>query len=220
MRKVSYGSAPLGNTAYLTTDVLKDQLAVGSISHFQVLTVTRTGSTGNSAKVNVNYQLSGPGAGHVITDTVPMIRKNRRWWLADTAVATNVSLSRAQQRASFAGSVFPTGSVLLFPGALPIKFDTPDLQIDTGRSSVEFSATDNAGLVVEASTAGIGAARAAVGSALTACLAATSTDVFCPVPGYESTTVRAVPASLHGTLAAKATDELAITVSPVRAGSC
>jgi hypothetical protein len=216
-RALSYGPVPPGNTSYLTADVLKDQLAVGAISHVQVLTVARTGTAGDSAKVNVSYQLSGPGTGHVVTDTVPMIRKNRRWWLADTAVTTKVSLSRAQQRATFAGAAFPTGSVLLFPGALPIKFDTANLELGAG-SSVQFTGGNNAGLLVEASAAGIGAARASVGAALTACLADTSTDVFCPVPGLGSTTVRAVPASLHGTLANKATDGLAVTVSPAPTG--
>jgi hypothetical protein len=217
-RALSYGPVPPGNTAYLTTDVLKDQLAVGAISHVQVLSVARTGSTGDSAKVNVSYQLSGSGTGHVVTDTVPMIRKNRRWWLADTAVTTKVSLSRAQQRATFAGAAVPTGSVLLFPGALPIKFDTANLELGGTGSSVQFAGGNNTGLLVEASAAGIGAARASVGAALTSCLAATSADVFCPVPGLGSTTVRAVPASLHGTLAAKATDGLAVTVSPAPSG--
>jgi hypothetical protein len=215
---LSYGPVPAGNTAYLTTDVLKDQLAVGAITHVQVLSVARTGSAGNSAKVNVSYQLSGSAGSHVVADTVPMIRKDRRWWLAGTAIATNVSLSRAQQRATFAGAKFPSGSVLLFPGALPIAFDTANLEIGVAHSTVGFADSDNSDLAVEASAVGIGAARAAVVTALTACLAATSTDVFCPVPGNGSNTVRAVPASLHGTLADKATDGLAVTVSPAATG--
>jgi hypothetical protein len=217
-RALSYGPVPPGNTDYLTTDVLKDQLAAGAISHVQVLSVTRTGSAGNSAKVNVSYQLAGPGVGRVVTDTVPMIQKDHRWWLAGTAVATKVSLSRAQQRATFAGAAFPTGSVLLFPGALPISFDTPNLEVGSSHSTIGFTGGDNSDLGVEASAAGIGAARAAVGAALIACLAAASTDVFCPVPGNGSSSVRAVPASLHGTLAEKATDGLAVTVSPAPTG--
>ena len=215
-RALSYGPVPAGDTSFLTAEVLKDQLAAGTITGFQVLTVTKTG--GDAATVNVSYQLSGPGDAHMVTDTVPMIRKDRHWWLADTAVSTKVGLTRAAQRATFAGAALPTGPVLLFPGALPIAFDTPNLELGDARSSVTFTAPDNTGLTVEASAAGIAAARTAVASALTSCLADTSATVFCPVPGNGSSTLRAVPGTLRGTLPSGASDGLAVTVSPDPAG--
>jgi hypothetical protein len=215
-RALSYGPVPAGDTSFLTADVLKDQLAVGAISDFQVLTVNK--SSADAAKVNVSYQLSGPGESHVVTDTVPVIRKDRHWWLAASAVSTRVGLARAGQRAMFAGTSFPAGSVLLFPGALPITFDTGNLELGASHANVQFATADNTNLAVEASATGIGAARAAVGTALTSCLAESSANVFCPVPGNGSSTVRAVPNTLRGTLATGATDGLAVSVSPSAAG--
>jgi hypothetical protein len=213
-RALSYGPVPAGDHGFLTEDVLKAQLAIAAIENVQVLSVTRSGTT---AKVNVSYQLRAngiPGSSQLVTDAVPMIRKDRHWWLAASAVSTKVGLAQAGQRATFAGTTFPSGEVLMFPGALPIKFDTANLQLGNADSTVRFSDADNSGLTVEASGAGIGAARAALGVALTACLAGTSTDPFCPVPGNGSSVLRAVPGSLRGILAAKATDGLTVTVTP------
>ncbi len=215
-RALSYGPVPAGDRSFLTADVLKYQLAAGAISDVQVVSVTKTGGTSSTAAtVNLSYRLRGPGnASRVATDTVPMIRKGRHWWLAASAVSTKIGLAQAGKRATLAGAAFPTGSVLLFPGVLPITFDTPNLALANPDATVQFSPGNQAALAVAPSAAGITAARAAVGVALQACLAATSTNVFCPVPGNGTSAVRAVPGSLHGTLADGALDGLEVSVSP------
>jgi hypothetical protein len=216
-RALSYGSVPAGNRAFLTADTLADQLELGRIDDVDVLSVVRDGA--NASTVNLSYRLRAPDdESRVITDAVPMEHVGRHWRLTQSAVSTRVALAQAQRRVTFAGTAVPTGVVLLFPGALPIKFDTPNLELGPANSSVQFSPSDNTGLVVEASPAGITAARALVVAGLRACLAATSTDPFCPVPGNGSDTgsgsVRAVPGSLRGTVGADVANSLAVTVSP------
>jgi hypothetical protein len=211
-RALSYGPVPAGDRSYLTAEVLRDQLDAGAIGSVQVLSVARTGQT---ARVNVSYQLRGPTGSHVVTDAVPMIEKDRHWWLSESAVSTKVGLAQATQRAAFAGTAFPAGSVLLFPGALPITFDTPNLQLGAPDSTVQFTTSHNTALSVEASAAGIAAARSMVSTSFAACLAGTSASAFCPVPTINGTAaVRAVPGSLRGTVSPTATDGLAVTVTP------
>jgi len=213
-RALSYGPVPSDDRRYLTADVLRAQLAVASIRAPQVISVARTPGNANAATVNLSYRLTPrDGDGRIVTDVVPMIRKNRHWWLAESAVLTRVGLAQARDRASFAGTAFPSAPVLLFPGAMPITFDTPNLELSGVDSTVLFSVADDSSIGVEASAAGIGAARAAVGTALQACLSGTSTDPFCPSPGNGSNVIRAVPGTLRGTVAAGAADGLTVTVS-------
>jgi hypothetical protein len=212
-RALSYGPVPAGDRRYLSAEVLKAQLAAGAISAPQVISIAKTPGHPDSSTVNLSYRLTTPdGASRTVTDVVPMIRKDRHWWLAASAVTTRVGLQQATQRATFAGTALPDQAVLLFPGALPITFDTPNLELSGIESTVQFNVSDNSRVGVEASPAGITAARSSVGTALAACLGASSTDVFCPAPGNGSSTVRAVPGSLRGTLAPKATDGLTVTV--------
>jgi hypothetical protein len=212
-RALSYGSVPAGNRAFLTAEVLADQLALGRIDNVDVLSVVRDGA--DATTVNLSYRLLAPDdESRVITDAIPMVHVGRHWRLTQSAVSTRVALAQAQRRVAFAGTSVPAGAVLLFPGALPIKFDTANLELGPANSSVQFSTSDNTGLVVEASPAGISAARAVVVTALRACLAATSTDPFCPVPGGGTGSQRAVPGSLRGTVGADVANSLAVTVSP------
>jgi hypothetical protein len=212
-RALSYGSVPTGDRAFLTSDVLADQLAIGRIDNVEVLSLNSLGH--DAATVNISYRLrAADDESRAVTDAIPMIRTGRHWRLAKAAVSTRVALAQAQRRVTFAGTSVPAGAVLLFPGALPIRFDTANLELGLANSTVQFSAPDNTGLVVEASPAGITAARSVVVTALQACLAATSTDPFCPVPGNGSTAQRAVPGSLRGTVGADVANSLAVTVSP------
>ncbi len=139
---LSYGPLPAGDHAYLTAEVLKAQLAVGAITDIHVLSVTtadRDAGGSATASVNLSYTIRGPAsAPHIATDTVPMIRSGRHWWLAATAVSTKVGLAQAAKRATFAGTAFPSTAVLLFPGALPISFDTPNLELANPNASVHF----------------------------------------------------------------------------------
>lgn len=216
-RALSYGSVPAGNRAFLTAQTLTDQLELGRIDDVAVMSVVRDGA--KASTVNLSYRLRAPDdESRVITDAIPMVQVGRHWRLTQSAVSTRVALAQAQRRVSFAGTAVPAGAVLLFPGALPIKFDTPNLELGQANSSVQFSTSDNTGLVVEASSAGVTAARTLAVAGLRACLAATSTDPFCPVPGSGSGSgsgsIRAVPGSLRGTVAADVADSLAVTVSP------
>jgi hypothetical protein len=215
-RALSYGPVPAGDQSFLTDDVLRQQLKAGAIMNVQVLSVTLGKST---AQVNVNYQLRvAAGQLRLVTDTVPMVKVGRHWWLAHSAATTKVSLAMAGYRAAFAGTAIPTDSVVLFPGALPITFDTDTLQLAPTNTIVEFSSSENTSLGVEPSAAGIVAARAAVGLALTSCLAPASTDTLCPVPTSSDGSLRVVPGTLHGSLAPAAADRLEVTVTTASDG--
>jgi hypothetical protein len=87
--------------------------------------------------------------------------------------------------------------VPMFPGAVPISYDSPDLELAAASRVVRFA--DSGVLSVEAavSTAGRAAIAAGVRVALTACLAGRSVvQALCPTPDA----VAGVPGSLRGRL--------------------
>ena len=108
-----------------------------------------------------------------------------------------MTLSQAENRATFAGAALPTVQQVLFPGALPVTFDTRSLQLTADSGVIRFAGADSLDLAVEVSASGTSQIDAAVNRALAACVAATVATALCPVP---STTARAVPGTLRGTL--------------------
>lgn len=199
---LGYGDVPAGDRSYLTADVLRAQLANGSIHAIQT-------SRAAGGRVDVSYQLGG----RTIDDVVGVVKRDGRWRLAASAVRTSVSLADAEQRAEFAGAAVPTDQPLLFPGALPIRFDTPSLELAPG-AVVAFSGSTTTSLPVAVSAAGQNAVEAATKAALTACVASATPAALCPVP--VATGIRAVPASLHGTIVG--TPTIRATVAPEATG--
>ena len=118
------------------------------------------------------------------------------WRLAQTAATTQLRLLVAAQRATILGASIPDGAVLIFPGAVPIRFDTPYLSLSTATNSVALSAHPDTDLAVQVTAAGRSAAGAAVRTALSGCLdGRRPPDPRCPLPDS-----RAVPGSLRATV--------------------
>ena len=184
---LGYGDVPSGNRAYLTDEVLKAQLAIAPITSLR--TAPEVGG-----RVMIDYSIGGTK----ISDAVPMIKRDGRWRLVATAVRSSLTLSAASQRATFAGTAVPSGPSLLFPGSLPIRFDTPDLTV-SGTAVARFSSgTAVNHLTVAVSPSGRNAVSAALVTALNKCVAPSGRSPLCPGPSALG--VRSVPASLRGTI--------------------
>lgn len=189
---LGYGTIPTGSRDLLTGAVLAAQNATGPIED---VTVARVRRSGNTATVDVTYTVglhSGPVA---MADSVPVVADGHAWRLAHSAVPESVSPGDGSQLASLAGAAVPDGDFLMFPGALPITYDTPELAASPNASVVHF----DGGGVIEAdaivTAAGRAALTPAVDAAVRACLAGASpTQALCPLPNE----LAGVPGSLRG----------------------
>jgi hypothetical protein len=105
-----------------------------------------------------------------------------------------VRVVQAEDRFTFGGSRVPVGPTLLFPGALPLHFDTPYLRVDPTTSAVQFGEDDTIDLRVELTDPARMALTAALGKTITACVAGRRTaPSTCPLPSSDI-----VPGSLTG----------------------
>jgi hypothetical protein len=92
-----------------------------------------------------------------------------------------------------AGAVLPAGRPLVFPGAVPIAFDAPALQLAAGRI-VRFDQSKRPALEVAVTSVGQKMVSEAVAAALRNCLGTADPDLLCPMP----TGGRAVPGTVRG----------------------
>jgi hypothetical protein len=207
---LGYGELPAGQRTLLTSSVLRQQQRVAAIRDVEVLAVDRDG---DSARVSVRYVLGfRSGAMHVL-DTVPVRKSGDSWRLTAVAVPVRLHLAAAQ-RASLAGGAVPTRTTLLFPGALPLRFDSGYLQLASGSRYLGFNSPTNTTLQVQVSPAGRQAVQAALSSALDSCFAGSGNPAStCPLPS-----ARYVPGSLKGTVGNVSTDRLSVRVGKGPAG--
>jgi hypothetical protein len=205
---LAFGDVPTGPHRLLTSTVLREQQQIAPMRHFAVESTSRNGS---KASVTVRYTLAFPGDDEPVTSTVPVVQKDGDWRLTQAAIPTQLSVTKAAQRATILGTQVPEDTALLFPGAVPIRFDTPYLQLDPTQDSVAFGANPTTLVDVMASREGEKQAVSAVSAVLKACLAGHG-DVRCPQPSE-----RFVPGSLRGTVAAPL-DRLAVSVESGAAG--
>jgi hypothetical protein len=196
---LSYGDVPSGSQSLLTSAMLQNQNAVARMSGITIVGISQTGRT---ATVSVRYTLHfASGAGDVPeTDKIPTVRVGHTWRLSAVAIPLQLSLDRGAgaDRARLDGEAVPTNSQLYFPGALPLKFDTANLQLSSNQA-VLFSGPHVATLEVKVSPAGRSAVRTVLAQALTACLAGKFTPLTsCPLPTLPTDEI-AVPGTLRGT---------------------
>lgn len=204
---LAFGKLPRGPHALLTDRVLRAQQQRAPLSHLEILSTNRAGA---AATVTVDYDLGfATGVQHVI-DQVPLRRVGDRWRLSAVAVAVTIELSRAGDRATIAGGRVPSGRTLLFPGAVPVRLDTPYLSAAGGAVSFTSGGRVDVGVVV--SQVGRSAVVRAVREGLTACLRAGAAG-RCPLPSD-----RYVPGSLRGSLSGSLADAVSLTVAPDPAG--
>jgi hypothetical protein len=180
------GNLPPGPRTYLTREVLHAALSVARISDVRVLSVTRHGRT---AKVTLEYHLGSAQ----VSDAVPLVRHGRGWRLTRTAVPVHLQVIKGADRMTIAGARVPNTTVLLFPGALPVTFDTPNL--DLGKLQVVH--LDGAAVPQKiqpvVSPAGKQRVDAAARAAVQACVSG-KTSHGCPRPARQGV----VPGSVRG----------------------
>lgn len=194
---LGYGDVPAEpKHDLLTPEALAAQRAVAVPTDLAVLRVDRHGDT---ADVQVRYALPFASGRQDVTDTVPVARRGSRWRLRQSAVPTEMTSGDGVERATVAGAQAPSGRYALFPGALPVHYDTPNLeQVGSGRV-VKFAKGDVSLIAAQVSEAGRKAIAPLVDQALADCLAGHGKQQpLCPSPHP----VSAVPGSLQGKLVA------------------
>lgn len=202
---LGYADPPRGAHRLLTSAVLAEQQRIAAIRGFDVLAVERTGE---SARVSVAYRLAFDDGARHVTDTVTVHKSGDTWRLVTPAVSVQLRMSAASQRASMMSGAVPTRRVLLFPGAVPVRFDSSLLRLAPDSSYLTFASPAIARLEVQVSVAGQRAVRAALGDALRRCFGREDTAPgLCPLPSQ-----RYVPGSLHGTVSGVDADHITTTV--------
>jgi hypothetical protein len=194
---LGFGELPPGQHQLLTSTVLRAQQHIAPIRDVQIVA---TDESGDTATVAVRYHLAFADASQQAVDDIKVLRHKGSWRLAQTATSTQLNLREAGDRASIVGGSVPDGEVLIFPGAVPITFDTPNLTLAAATSSVTLSAQAQTDLTVQVSAIGARAVDTALAVALRACLAGgPHADPRCPLPSS-----RAVPGSLRAAATAAA----------------
>jgi hypothetical protein len=205
---LAFGDVPPGPHTLLTGTVLEAQQQIAPIKHVQVGSVQHVGS--GRATVTVHYDIDFPDGAQRITDEVPVIRHGSTWDLAHTAIPTQIELTHALGRATIVGAGIPAGRTLLFPGAVPITFDTPYLQLGAG--AVTFGTGRHVDVTVQVSAAGRSAVAKALNTALDKCVSSGGKG-YCPLPSD-----RYVPGSLQGRLLDDVAERMSLAVDPASAG--
>ena len=207
---LAFGAVPDGVHTLLTATVLKEQQRIAPIRGVTILSTTQQGA---SATVTVRYRLDFAGGARTVVDRVVVGRRDGSWRLAATAASTSLDLTGALERATVVGAAVPDGPVAIFPGALPITFDTAYLSLAPAASSVTLSAPSDTTVDVEVSQAGRAAIFPAVAKALSACFAKQAADPRCPLPSN-----RVVPGTMRGALTKNAVAGLALSVNSDQSG--
>jgi hypothetical protein len=204
---LAFGPVPKGVHVLLTGAVLAEQQRLAPIRGFSVVSAARHG---DRATVRVRYTLAFPGHPQQQTDDVRVRRRDGTWRLVRTALATTLYLPSALQRATIVGAGIPEGTVLMFPGAVPIRFDSPYLELDPATAAVSFASPASTEVTARVSDAGRTAVAGALVKMLGRCLTAgPRAGANCPAPASNY-----VPGSLRGTLVGAIEPHLIIDLEP------
>jgi hypothetical protein len=191
-KALSFGAAPSGNTSYLTSAVVQAQSRLGVLGEPTLTSVTHSGDT---ARVGVTYTVGTK----TLTDQITLHRTSRHWQMDATTASVSVDVGAAAHRATMSGLDLPTGAIDLFPGAVPVVYDTPDLSQSPTSDLVSLSATGVLRVRAQLTDAGSDAVVQSLRAAMTACLGqGAQAPASCPLT---PTADRAVPGSLRGTIA-------------------
>lgn len=209
---LGFGDRPPGQNQLLTSTVLRAQQKIAPVRHVEILS---SDQSGDEATVTVRYQLEFAGGVRKDDEDVKVVRHNGSWRLVQTAALTHLRLRHAGERATIVGAAVPDGEVLIFPGAVPIAFDTPALRLSASTNSVALSAPAETTLDVQLTETGRSAVDAALTAALHACVGGgLHADPRCPLPN-----ARTVPGSVRATVLAAAVRRAAkVTLATSAAG--
>jgi hypothetical protein len=187
---LGFGDVPSGSHALLTSQVLAEQQRIAPLHDLQIIDVAQAG---DQATVRYRYQLRFARGNQEFTGALDVVHRGSSWRLTRTAVATTLRLTQAADRIALAGSSVPDGTALLFPGALPVRIDTPYLQLDPTTAAVQFAGDATTDLSIEPTTAARATLVHALTAKLTACVSGANATASCPLPSS-----RFVPGSLSG----------------------
>jgi hypothetical protein len=201
---LAYGDLPEDDRDLLSDEVLAAQLAIAPISSIAVSPAVGSGET---VTAEVRYELGFDSGPQTVEDTITLAKTGRTWRLAEVAVPVSMRVTYGASRATIAGAEVPDGRQLVFPGALPITFDTENLELDETTRVVRFSQDGDLEEQAELSAIGHEAVATALDAALASCLDGTAAALtLCPLP----TDARSVPGSVRGTLVEPASETVLI----------
>jgi hypothetical protein len=188
---LAYGKVPPGPRPLLTSAVLREQQRIAPLRDVSVVS---TEQHGTRARVDVEYTLAFPDKDQAVSARIRLHKSDGDWRLDKVAVPIELLPSGGRQRESILGARLPTRAMLMFPGAMPIRLDTPYLQLDPANDIVTFGLPGVASVGLDVSDVGRAAMTRAVRAALRRCVTGAQ-DPACPLP-----TERYVPGSIHGAI--------------------
>jgi hypothetical protein len=141
--------------------------------------------------VRVSYALAYPDGNRPQRAVLRLRRRGGGWRLLRVAGTTRLVVTPASQRSSVLGKVVPNRVVAMFPGAPPISFDTPYLQVSSRSTPIRLSTGAVTIVRPAVSRAGRLAASVWLQHVLGRCLSSGGTA--CPLPPG-----RVVPGSVRG----------------------
>jgi hypothetical protein len=203
---LSYGDAPTGNRSFLTSAALREQNRLAAIGSLQVEAATVSGRT---ARVPVTYTLTpaaAPTRPSIQTTNVALHRKGRGWALDRTAAVVRVLPIAAGRRATLAGAAVPAQPVALFPGIVPVRYDTTLIEQQLNSGYVTLTSTTPVRVGAQLSDSGRSVVEAAVRKAFMLCLARPTAAASRSCPLTPTISGRVVPGSLRGALRRSAFD--------------
>jgi hypothetical protein len=190
---LGFGLLPDGRTDLLTDQVLAEQLMVAPM---RGATVESVHESGDRAEVGYRYVLHFPDGDRRYSGVLRLVDHGDGWRLASAAVPVRLDVEQALDRLNFAGTVAPQGQrMLMFPGALPVRFDTPYLQLDPATRAVRFGGGRGLAVRIEPTRTADRLLTARLRSRLSACVRSGSSSLACPQPSP-----RTIPGSLRGRL--------------------
>ena len=207
---LAYGNLPAGQHDFLTSEVLAEQQRIAPMRDVRITGVAEHGS---SAAVGFAYRLDLEHAPQTVTGTISLARSGSAWHLVQTALLTRVILGQSVDRLSFGGSTVPAGRVLLFPGALPVRFDTPLLQLDPAAAAVGFGSPSVLHLAVQPTATARRLLLAGLATLVQSCLDGARAPVSCPLPAPGT-----VPGSVHGRILGRLADQVSFSVTSAAGG--
>jgi hypothetical protein len=194
-KALGYAREVTGDRRFLTSDVLRVQQRIASIGEVSTTSSTRTGTT---ASVSVSYPIGTAVGARTVREVVGLHLVDRRWLLDSPAASVRIDVGNGRNRATLAGTALPTDPAWLFPGGIPIVYDTPLLQQGTSSNRIQLSSTGTLRVIPELTEDGRNRLIEDLKTAMTGCLEqAAAAPATCPLaPGSG----RVVPGSLRGSL--------------------
>lgn len=208
---LAFGGLPAGPRDMLTSQVLAEQEQLAPMRNVQIGKVSQHGAR---ASVGYSYRLDFPAGARTVSGQVQLHDTGAGWRLRRVATAVTVQLGQAVDRSTFAQTSVPPGRTVLFPGALPIRFDTGYLALEPGQPQVRLGAGGTIRLAVRPSASARAQLTRAVQSRMTSCVSGPPPTANCPLPSS-----RFVPGSLHGKLVGNVSSQIHFSVSSEAAGA-